>query len=209
MFWNRIGSLICHLSISNSVRQSGNYPNYSSGTLWPPFRLPIATHPNYEDPRKVLLSKTFHAILFVLLYKAIHAPTLVSEQSLALLIYLLDMAVSLAHQSISQGNVSTISLCFTSTICLNLIYFILFFYHINITRLFGNTRRFVSVNQLSIYPTNVLIFSLVNGSTPTVWPKTWLLWLITWSWLVLLLSWLIAQKVFDQVERIPCDFFSF
>uniref|UniRef100_A0A0N8E404 E3 ubiquitin-protein ligase n=1 Tax=Daphnia magna TaxID=35525 RepID=A0A0N8E404_9CRUS len=86
------------------VRQSGLYPSYSSGTLWPPFRLPIATHPNYEDPRKLLLSRTFHAMLFVLLYKAINAPTLVSEQSLALVIYLLDMAVSLLHQSTTQGN---------------------------------------------------------------------------------------------------------
>lgn len=45
-------------------------------------------------------------MLFVLLYKAINAPTLVSEQSLALVIYLLDMAVSLLHQSTTQGNVS-------------------------------------------------------------------------------------------------------
>ena len=94
------------MHLSFSVRQSGKYPAYSSGTLWPPFRLPIATHPNYEDPRKLLLSRTFHAILFVLLYKATHAPALVSEQSLALVIYLLDMAVSLIHQSKTQGNVS-------------------------------------------------------------------------------------------------------
>lgn len=93
---------------SGSVRQSGSYPNYSSGTLWPPFRLPLATHPSYEDPRKLLLSRTFHAILFVLLYKATRAPTLVNEQLLALVIYLLDMAVSLAHQSITQGNVSLV-----------------------------------------------------------------------------------------------------
>lgn len=95
-----------HFKLIISVRQSGHYPSYSSGTLWPPFRLPIATHPNYEDPRKLLLSRTFHAMLFVLLYKAANAPTLVSEQSLALVVYLLDMAVSLVHQSTTQGNVS-------------------------------------------------------------------------------------------------------
>ena len=89
-----------------SVRQSGKYPGYTSSTLWPPFRLPIETHPSYEDPRKILLSKTFHAMLFMLLYKAVHSPLEVSEQSLALIIYLLDMAVSMAlQQSVTQGNV--------------------------------------------------------------------------------------------------------
>lgn len=66
----------------------------ATGTLWPPFRLPIAIHRGYEDPRKALASKTFHAIVFVLLYKAVYVPSRINEQTLALVVYLLDLAVS-------------------------------------------------------------------------------------------------------------------
>ena len=97
-----------------SVQQCGKFPRYTSSTLWPPFRLPIPIHPSYDDPRKVLLSKTFHAMLFMLLYKAVHSPSQdVSEQSLALIIYLVDMAVSLAlQQTVAVGNVRIVTLLF-------------------------------------------------------------------------------------------------
>jgi len=43
----------------------------------------------------------------MLLYKAVHQPQEVSEQSLALIIYLADLAASLAlQQLVIQGNVS-------------------------------------------------------------------------------------------------------
>ena len=88
------------------MRQSGKFVRYTSTTLWPPFRLPITIHPGYDDPRKVLLSKTFHAMLFMLLFRAAHTPQEMSEQSLALVIYLIDLGVSLAlQQSVSSGNV--------------------------------------------------------------------------------------------------------
>lgn len=177
------------------MRQSGNYPHYTSGTLWPPFRLPIATHPSYEDPRKLLLSRTFHAIVFVLLYKAAHTPALVNEQSLALVIYLLDMAVSLAHQSITQGNVrlfaifiSFLSLLSTLTKCWHAIRHPISVdqvqpslksesLHDESIRCDGNfhcidNRRFVSENPSSICQMTVLIFNLVNGLRLTIWLKT-------------------------------------
>lgn len=99
-------STISCIRLSHSVRQSGKYPGCTTGTLWPPFRLPFATHPSYEDPSKILLSRSFHAILFMLLYKAVRSPMDMSEQSLALVIYLLDLAISLTlEQSTSLGNV--------------------------------------------------------------------------------------------------------
>lgn len=104
-FLEFMSAIFC-LRLSNSVRQSGKYPGCTSGTLWPPFRLPFATHPSYEDPSKILLSRSFHAILFMLLYKAVRSPMEMSEQSLALVIYLLDLAISLSlQQSTSLGNV--------------------------------------------------------------------------------------------------------
>ncbi len=54
-------------------------------------------------------------MLFMLLYKAVHLPQEVSEQSLALIIYLVDLAASLAlTQSVSHGNVSLSLLLFLS-----------------------------------------------------------------------------------------------
>lgn len=83
------------------MRQSGKHPNLATGTLWPPFRLPISVHHGYEDPRKALASKTFHAVVFVLLYKAVYTPSRINEQSLALVIYLLDLAVSFSLEQSS------------------------------------------------------------------------------------------------------------
>lgn len=60
-------------------------------TPWPPYRTPQQHHPAYRDPRRVLLTRLFHAVAWHCLYRsAIHRD--VSEQTLSLLIYLLDQA---------------------------------------------------------------------------------------------------------------------
>ncbi|CAD6218621.1 GSCOCG00011463001-RA-CDS [Cotesia congregata] len=64
----------------------------SSSTLWPPFRNPAPVSPDYDDPRIVLKSRVFHAMVFVILYKAVNDHN-ISEHIVALLIYLLEMAV--------------------------------------------------------------------------------------------------------------------
>ncbi|XP_063233328.1 E3 ubiquitin-protein ligase Ubr3 [Bacillus rossius redtenbacheri] len=77
------------------VQQSGKMRG--NGTPWPPFRAPAPCHSAYEDPRKVLRSRVFHAAVFVVLHKAVHGHS-VSEHVLALLLYLLEMAVATADQ---------------------------------------------------------------------------------------------------------------
>lgn len=60
-------------------------------TPWPPYRTPQHHHPAYHDPRRVLLTKLFHAVAWHCLYRsAVHRD--VSEHTLGLLIYLLDQA---------------------------------------------------------------------------------------------------------------------
>ena len=56
-------------------------------------------------------------MLFMLLFRAAHTPQEMSEQSLALVIYLIDLGVSLAlQQSVSQsGNVTMIFYHHTTT----------------------------------------------------------------------------------------------
>ncbi|XP_022907951.1 E3 ubiquitin-protein ligase Ubr3 [Onthophagus taurus] len=63
-----------------------------SGTNpWPPFRTPNPCSEAYIDPRKILRSRVFHAVVLVVLYKAIK--THISEHVLALLIFLLEQAI--------------------------------------------------------------------------------------------------------------------
>ncbi|XP_025832184.1 E3 ubiquitin-protein ligase Ubr3 isoform X1 [Agrilus planipennis] len=63
---------------------------------WPPFRQPAPTSVAYEDPRKILQSKVFHAIAFVVLYKAVKGQ--ISEHVIALIIFLLEMAVEVCEK---------------------------------------------------------------------------------------------------------------
>jgi hypothetical protein len=77
-----------------SVTQAGKYRG--QGPPWPPFRIPGPCNPAYEDPRKLLRSRVFHAMAFVILYKAVHRRN-VSEHLLALALYLLEMAVESAE----------------------------------------------------------------------------------------------------------------
>lgn len=58
---------------------------------WPPFRLPAECGEAYDDPRIILQSRVFHAAALVVLYKAVRGH--VSEHVMALIVFLLEMAV--------------------------------------------------------------------------------------------------------------------
>lgn len=77
-----------------SAKQSGKLKN--SVTPWPPFRPPTPVSNQYDDPRVVLGSKVFHAMIFVILYKAINGQN-ISEHVMSLAVYLLEMAVETAE----------------------------------------------------------------------------------------------------------------
>lgn len=86
----------------SSVKQSGKLRNCA--TPWPPFRHPAPVSSDYDDPRIVLRSRVFHAIILIILYKAVKGYNL-SEHVLALAIYLLEMAVvSVKVQNTSVSN---------------------------------------------------------------------------------------------------------
>ena len=80
-----------HYGFCHSVQQSGKIK--SGTTPWPPFRPAGPVHPAYQDPRKVLKSRVFHALVWIVLYKAVNDHT-VSEHVIALIVYLLEMALS-------------------------------------------------------------------------------------------------------------------
>lgn len=61
-------------------------------TPWPPYRIPTPVHSAFEDPCKLLGSRLFHATAFVILYKSVFNQN-VTDNSVALLIHLLDLAV--------------------------------------------------------------------------------------------------------------------
>lgn len=64
---------------------------------WPPFRNPSECGSAYEDPRKILKSKVFHAVALVVLYKAIRGH--VSEHVMALLVFLLEQAIIVSDKT--------------------------------------------------------------------------------------------------------------
>ncbi|XP_043683976.1 E3 ubiquitin-protein ligase Ubr3 isoform X1 [Vespula pensylvanica] len=76
------------------VKQSGKLKN--NATPWPPFRYPAPVSPDYDDPRLVLRTRVFHAMIFIILYKAVNGHN-ISEHVMALAIYLLEMAVVTAE----------------------------------------------------------------------------------------------------------------
>ncbi|CAK9812220.1 E3 ubiquitin-protein ligase UBR3 [Anthophora quadrimaculata] len=76
------------------VKQSGKLKN--SEIPWPPFRHPAPVSSAYDDPRLVLRSRVFHAIILIILYKAVYGHN-ISERVMALTIYLLEMAVITAE----------------------------------------------------------------------------------------------------------------
>lgn len=78
------------------VQQTGKFKG--SGSPWPPFRMPGKCHPAYEDPRKVLQSRVFHAFAFIILQHAVNGRD-VSDHVIALTLYLLEMALSIEAAS--------------------------------------------------------------------------------------------------------------
>ena len=84
-----------YLSISTSEANNSSHNGNSSsntGNIWPPLRPPVPCGEAYEDPRKVLQSRIFHATIFCILYKAVDRRN-ISEHTLALALYLLEMAI--------------------------------------------------------------------------------------------------------------------
>ncbi|KAG5337844.1 UBR3 ligase, partial [Acromyrmex heyeri] len=84
-----------------SVKQSGKLKN--NATLWPPFRQPAPVSSDYDDPRIVLRSRVFHAMILIILYKAVNGRN-ISEHVMALAIYLLEMAVITAEPPDKSGS---------------------------------------------------------------------------------------------------------
>lgn len=76
------------------MKQSGKLKN--GATPWPPFRQPPPVSSDYDDPRIVLRSRVFHAMILIILYKAVNGHN-ISEHVMALAIYLLEMAVITAE----------------------------------------------------------------------------------------------------------------
>ncbi|KAK9883218.1 hypothetical protein WA026_001407 [Henosepilachna vigintioctopunctata] len=64
---------------------------------WPPFRTPTECGGAYEDPRSILKSRVFHAAALVILYKAVKGH--VSEQVMALVVFLLEQAIIISRQT--------------------------------------------------------------------------------------------------------------
>ncbi|XP_071532346.1 E3 ubiquitin-protein ligase Ubr3 isoform X3 [Panulirus ornatus] len=81
-------------------KQSGNIG--SSGNLWPPFRLPSAVTSPYTDPQRVIACRSFHTVLFMLLYKALNEVS-TTDHLLALSVYLLELTVEYQAKHRSQG----------------------------------------------------------------------------------------------------------
>lgn len=72
--------------------------------LWPPFRPPGPVLEAYKDPRRILTTKIFHAVIWIGLYKAVHQST-ISENVMALIVYLLEMALSVVDPTQQYGQV--------------------------------------------------------------------------------------------------------
>ncbi|XP_015603280.1 E3 ubiquitin-protein ligase Ubr3 isoform X2 [Cephus cinctus] len=83
------------------VKQTGKLK--SSATPWPPFRHPAPVSAEYDDPRLVLRSRVFHAMILIILYKAVNGHN-ISEHVMALTIYLLEMAVMTAEVPDKDAN---------------------------------------------------------------------------------------------------------
>lgn len=79
--------VICVSSVKqNNLLAEGAIP-------WPPYRIPSECNSSYLDPRGILQSRVFHAIIWVILYKAVHMKN-VPEDVLSLAVYLLELALS-------------------------------------------------------------------------------------------------------------------
>lgn len=91
----------------NSCKQSGNIT--TSGDLWPPFRLPSPVSSPYTDPQRIISCRSFHAVIFMLLYKALNEGS-TTDHLLALTVYLLELTTEYQAQHRSQGTIELHSL---------------------------------------------------------------------------------------------------
>lgn len=85
------------------AKQSGKYKG--SSPPWPPFRIPAPASDPYVDPREILLTKVVQGMLFAIFYKAVHTSQL-SDQVVALAVYILEMAVSICDPMVGISTVS-------------------------------------------------------------------------------------------------------
>lgn len=91
----RIKATINRTILPRSVRQNNLLP---SGTApWPPYRIPTECNAAYKDPRCILETRLFHAVIWIILYKAVYVRN-ISEHVMSLAMYLLEMALAKAHQ---------------------------------------------------------------------------------------------------------------
>ena len=61
--------------------------------LWPPFRTPLALNPQCKPLYRILHSRTLHAMLFTVLYKAMRETETVNDNMIYLTFYLIDLCV--------------------------------------------------------------------------------------------------------------------
>lgn len=87
----------------NIQRQQQHEPRIP--TPWPPFRCPSLVTGGHKDPRLVLRTRVFHELAFAVLHRVVHNQNL-SEHVVALIVYLLEMAVITADISESEGSYS-------------------------------------------------------------------------------------------------------
>lgn len=76
-------------------------------SAWPPYREPGPVHQAYSDPRRILKSKVFHAVAWIVLYKALTQHS-VTEHIISLVIYLLEMTVQITLKDNSPDNKSQV-----------------------------------------------------------------------------------------------------
>ncbi|XP_014242045.1 E3 ubiquitin-protein ligase Ubr3 isoform X2 [Cimex lectularius] len=94
----------------NSMDRFNEYVSQSNRLrtgAWPPYREPVPCHEAYSDPRKILKSKVFHALVWLVLYKAITQHN-VSEHVISLIIYLLEMSLAVTDPTDQPSQVCTV-----------------------------------------------------------------------------------------------------
>ncbi|ODM94642.1 E3 ubiquitin-protein ligase UBR3 [Orchesella cincta] len=81
-----------YVNRSKKMEKSG-----SSKNLWPPFRIPTSKPSFITDPGRILLSKAFMEVTFVILYHGVNTGIL-SELTLSLCIYMLELCTFVAER---------------------------------------------------------------------------------------------------------------
>ena len=77
-----------------------NLPSFQVQGLWPPFRAPLHLNSQFRPLYRLLRSPTLHAVLFTVLYKALHERDTVNDNMIYLTFYLADLAVDTLKEEI-------------------------------------------------------------------------------------------------------------